>query len=94
MLEPLKQIMVEYKTLIMKMAQENMSIVQARLNLDLICDIHTLLALFCLLPLLEVVNYLIKFAKGRDVFICDFVIIVEICQVYFFMMYFDPMITY
>jgi uncharacterized membrane protein len=67
MLELLKQIIVEYKTLIMKMAQENPSIVQARLNLDLICDIHTLLDLSCLLPLLEVVNALLKFAKGRDV---------------------------
>lgn len=63
MLKPLKQIIVEYKTL----AQENSSIVQARLNLDLICDIHTLLDLSCLLPLLEVVNALLKFAKGRDV---------------------------
>ncbi len=79
MLEPLKQFLVEYKTLIMKMAQENLSIIQARLNLDLIFDIHTLLAFSCSLPLLEVVNVLIKFAKGRDVFICDFVIIVKIC---------------
>jgi len=83
--------MVKYKTLIMKMAQENPLVIQARLNFDLICDIHTLLALSYLLPLLEVVNGLIKFVKGGDVFICDFTII---CQAYFFIMYFDPMITY
>jgi hypothetical protein len=47
----------------MKMAQENTSIVQARFNLDLFYDIHTLLAFSYLLPLLEVANALIKFAK-------------------------------
>jgi hypothetical protein len=32
------------------------------LNLDLLCDVHTLLDLFDLLPFLKVVNALIKFA--------------------------------
>jgi hypothetical protein len=46
MLEPLKHVLNEYKTLIVKMSFNNLSIVQARLNLDLFCDVHTLLALF------------------------------------------------
>jgi hypothetical protein len=46
------------------------------------------------LPLLEVVNVLAKFVHGRDVFICDFVVIVKVCQSYLFMVYLDPMNNY
>ncbi len=69
------------------MSKDNISVVQARLNVNLLCDLHTLLALSCLLPLMEVVNALIKFAQGRDVFIYNFVAIIKICQVDLFMMY-------
>ncbi len=79
MLEPLKCVLVAYKTLIMKMSQDNISVVQARLNLNLLCDLHTLLALFYLLPLLEAINALFKFVQGKDIFICDFVTTVKIC---------------
>jgi hypothetical protein len=58
MLEPWKCVLEEYKTLIMKMAHDSASIAQARLNLDFLCDVHTLLGLFCLLPLLEAINVL------------------------------------
>lgn len=55
MLEHLKHVLVEYKTLIIKMPQDNIVIAQARLNLDLLCGVETLLTLFYMLPLLEVV---------------------------------------
>ncbi len=64
--------MAKYKTFIVKMSQNNISIVQTRLNLDLLSDFH--IFLFCLLPLLEVFNVLIKFTLERDVFIYDFVV--------------------
>ncbi len=54
--------MAKYKTLIMKMSQDNASVIQARFNLNLFCDLHMLLNLFYLLPLLEAMNALIKFA--------------------------------
>jgi hypothetical protein len=65
--------------LIVKMSQDNISVAQARLNVNLLCDLHTLLTLSCLLPLMEVVNALIKFVQGRDVFICNFVATINIC---------------
>jgi hypothetical protein len=55
-----KCVLVEHKTLIIKMSQDNLSNVQARLNIDFFCDIHTLLALYYLLPLLECINALMK----------------------------------
>jgi len=80
--------MAENKTLIMKMSWDNVSIDQARFNLAL-CDLH-MLGFFCLLPLLEAMNALIKFAQGRDVFICDFVAIIKIYQTNIYMMYSNP----
>jgi hypothetical protein len=94
MLEPLKQVMAKYKTLIVKMSQDNVSITQTRFNLDLLCDLHMLLGLSCLLPLLEVMHALIKFAQGRDIFICDFVTIVKNCQANLYMMYSNPSSNY
>ncbi len=53
-----------------------------------------LLALFCLLPLLDAMNALIKFAQGKDVFIYDFVAVVKIYQTDFYMMYSYPSNNY
>jgi hypothetical protein len=78
MLAPLKSVLVQYKTLIIKMSQDNPLIAQVKLNFDLSYDIHKLLTLFFLLPLLEFINALIKFSQKRDVFILDLVINVKI----------------
>jgi hypothetical protein len=56
LLEPLKRVLGEYKTLIVKMAQDAAEESKAALNLRLLCDVHTLLALPCLMPMLESVN--------------------------------------
>jgi hypothetical protein len=80
MVEPLKHVMEEYKTLIVKMSQDNVFIAQAKLNLDLLCDLHRLLGLFCLLPLLEVVNALINFVQKMDVFIYKFIVVIRIAK--------------
>jgi hypothetical protein len=57
----------------MKISQDIALIAQAKSNLNLFCDLHMLLGLSYLLPLLEVVNALIKFAQGQGIFIYDFV---------------------
>ncbi len=69
------------------MSQDNVSTVLARFNLDLLCDLHMLLGLSSLLPLLEAMHALIKFAQGKDIFICDFVVVIKICQIDLYMMY-------
>lgn len=48
----------------------------------------------CLLSFLETLNVLIKFAYERDVFICDFVPVVKICQTDLFSMCSDATINY
>jgi hypothetical protein len=43
---------------------------------------------------MESINALIKISQGKDVFIVDFVVVVKICQVKFFMIYINPMTNY
>jgi hypothetical protein len=62
MFEPLKRVLSEYKTLIVKMSKDAIEESKAIHNLMLLCDLSTLLALPCLLPLLESVNSLITFS--------------------------------
>jgi hypothetical protein len=87
--EPLKRVLSEYKTLIVKMAQDAVVESKAAQNLRLLCNMHTLLALPCLMPLLESMNQLILFAQSRSVFVSDYVIAVKLWQAEIFMMYYD-----
>jgi hypothetical protein len=102
LLEPLRRIMDEYKTLIAKMCEDDvvkklyLTVKQAaakettRLNCDLLCDVGTLLALPCLMPLLQSVDSLMNFAQSNHVFVSDYVAAVKICQTQLYMMYSDP----
>jgi len=89
MLSPTKRVMVEYKTLLMKITLDNPTNQQAMLNYEHLCDIHILLGLACILPLLESVHALIKFAQSKDVFVCDLVVPIKDCQGDVYNMYYD-----
>jgi hypothetical protein len=43
-------------------------------------DIDLLLSLACFIPLLDTVHYLIKLSQARDIFICDFMQAIKLCQ--------------
>jgi hypothetical protein len=77
LLEPLKHVLGEYKTLIVKMAQDAAEENKAAHNLRLLYDVHTLLALPCLMPMLESVNQLIKFAHSISIFVTDYINVVK-----------------
>lgn len=89
MFEPLKRILSEYKTLIVKMSKDAIEESKATHNLMLLCDLSTLLALPCFLPLLELVNSLITFSQSRNVFVLDYIVAIKICQSKVYEMYVD-----
>jgi hypothetical protein len=62
MLQPLKWVGKKYKTFIAKMATNNANVESAKTNLLNLCDIHMILGLPCILPMLESLNGLMKFA--------------------------------
>ncbi len=63
MLNLAERVLVEYITLLVKMAMDNFTNHQAKFNCEHLCDLQILLELSCILPLLEFVNVLIKFAQ-------------------------------
>jgi hypothetical protein len=62
MLNPTKRLMEKYKTLLVKMVLDSLTNQQAKQNYEHLCELQTLLGLACILPLLEFVHALIKFA--------------------------------
>jgi hypothetical protein len=63
MLSPLKHVLFEYHTLLMKMALDAATITFAKSNLCLLTDVEMLLGLNVVMPLLEAMHSLIKFAQ-------------------------------
>jgi hypothetical protein len=96
MLSPLKRVMSEYRTLVHKMHQDGLdgtSTSAAREvaigNFNLLVDISIPIALAGFLPLLETVHYLVKFSQQQDIFICDYLAAVKVCQGQLYELYCD-----
>jgi hypothetical protein len=100
MRSPAKRIMSEYSTLIVKMGLDMAHVAGqkpnagAAENFDLLVDIEVLLSLACFIPLLECVHYLIKLSQARDIFICDFIQSVKVCQEELARKFIDGMTSY
>jgi hypothetical protein len=93
-LEPVKRVMSEYKALVLKMHMDSSSLATAKANLNLLCEIELLLGLACILPMLEALNYLIKFSQHTTCFVCDMVTAVKLCQADLYSWYVDSDTTY
>jgi hypothetical protein len=50
-----KRIFNEYKTLVVKLVEDSVNVDIAKTNYEFLCDPKTLLSLFCIIPLLELV---------------------------------------
>jgi len=61
----------------------------AKSNLCLMTNVKMLLGLNAIMPLLEEVHSLIKSSQLHDMFVCDFIAIVKICEIDVYMMYYD-----
>jgi hypothetical protein len=62
MLSPTKRVMPMYMPLLANMAKNNSSIMPTKVNFEFLCDINIFIYFSCLLPILEIVHALIKFA--------------------------------
>ncbi len=69
------------------------AITSAKSNLCLLIDVEMLLGLNVIMPLLEAVFFFIKFAQLRDVFMCDFIVVVKIYDGDVYRIYCDKQIT-
>jgi len=90
MLGPLKCVLAQYKSLVVKMHsnyEKNKSIHD---NFELLCDLDLIINMPCVMPILEVVHSLIKYAQHRDVFIMDFLDAINLAKTKFFHFFIDP----
>ena len=62
----------------------------ARYNYEFLCNVGTFLDLSCVMPLLESVTSLMKFAQSNYIFVSDYIASIIICQGKLYMMYDDP----
>jgi hypothetical protein len=49
-------------------------------NLGFLSDVHMLLGLASILPLMENMQSLFKFAQHGDIFVSNFIVAVKVCQ--------------
>jgi hypothetical protein len=59
---PRKKVMAMYMPLLAKMIENSLSIMSAKVNFELLCDVNLVTSLSYLLPMLEIVHALIKFS--------------------------------
>jgi hypothetical protein len=72
MLAPTKCILVEYRSLVVKMSKDQLARnVTAKFNYELLCYCDTILGLICVLPMLEVMQSLSKLASCINTFFCN-----------------------
>ncbi len=79
MLSLAKRILTSYKSSLVQMFEKHVAHDSARANLELLCNIEVFLGLTCIIPMLECVQSLSKFAQTHDAFICDFVVVLKNC---------------
>ncbi len=89
-----KRVFAKYCFLIVKMQAKFVKSEVALKNLNSLCDVEFILGLHCILPLLECVHMLIKFAQHKDVFIYNFMDIFKPTQQDLFKFYYDPFTKY
>jgi len=90
MLSLSKRVFMEYKSLLVKMNDDLGMIKATRPTLEFLCDVEVVLGLICIMPMLEVINDLIKSAQNRDTFVCDFVKARMMCCANLHTLYYDP----
>jgi hypothetical protein len=100
MRSPAIRVPSEYKTLIVKMgldmipAPNRKVLTGAEANFDYLMDLEVFLSFCCIIPLLNDVHQLIKLFQVRDVFICDFLEALKLCQQDLVQKYIDPVSTF
>jgi hypothetical protein len=80
MLSSTMKVMNEYQTLFVKMQQDSSTSAIVKTNFDHLATVHILLGLACFLPMLWLVPSFVQFAQNFDVFVCDYLASIKICQ--------------
>lgn len=69
--------LTKYKSLVIQMFEEHVVHDFFKANLELLCDNEVFLGLICIIPILQCVQGMSRFAQTYDVLICDFIVVVK-----------------
>jgi hypothetical protein len=94
MLSPCKRVLSEYRPLLVKMGLDLHTSTPTKDNFEALVDVEVLLAFHYLVPMLEIVNRVIKWAQDRDVYIVDFILGVKDCTSLLYRHFVDPTTRY
>jgi hypothetical protein len=92
MLFPMKHVMEQYWPLMAKMRVNVSRNNIVAINLNLFCDLELIIGLHVILPFLDFMHTLVKLTQSCDVFVCEFVDMVKVCQLdlYYFYLIHTP----
>jgi hypothetical protein len=94
MLSPSKRVLSKYRPLLVKMGQDLHTSILAKDNFEALVDVEVLLAFHYLVPMLEIVKRVIKWAQDRDVYIVDFISGMKDCTSLLYRHFVDPTTRY
>lgn len=90
MINLIKYLLFEYCILLMKTTLNVPTILAfTKFNFCLLIDVEALLGLNAIMPFLEAIHSLIKYAQLCDVLVCNFIAIVKVCEREIYQMYCD-----
>jgi hypothetical protein len=72
MLFSCKRVFSEYRTPVMKIELDMNTYSTAKDNFDMLVDLEVILAFYYLVPMLEMVNKVIKWTQDRNIYVVDF----------------------
>lgn len=90
MLSFMKFVMEQYWLLMAKMHVNVSRNNIVAINLSLFCDLELIIGLHVILPFLDFMHTLVKLTQSCDVFVCEFVDMVKVCQLDLYYFYFNP----
>jgi hypothetical protein len=65
-----------------------------KVGLELFCDVEMFLGPTCIIPMLEFVQGLSRFVQNQHIFICNFVVVINECEVQLYQTYCDQYTMY
>ena len=100
MRSPAQQILAKYKPLLFKMGVDMTSSLGHKVvagsanNFDSLSDVEVSLSLACFIPLVNLVYSLMKKPQARNIFVCNFLQAVKVCQSEFARLFIDGTTAY
>jgi hypothetical protein len=81
MMSPAIRVMNKYRTLVVKMMEDQDEVDTTRTSFHHLIDIQIVVSLSCLIPMLKSLHQLMQLGQKRDVYICDYLDALKRCQV-------------